>query len=161
MSRFPNGGRPGGYQGGQGRPRDTSIACLFDPSKDDSELFDKLAEDQAEEIPPGLKSNQLRRYFTELKGLLNQLRSLTAADPTDENKEKLFLQKINPRFRMLRSKIAYGSRQNGSAQLQPQFAEVLEQGIKKVQDAKQFERFVLHIEAVVGFLYGKDKVSKQ
>lgn len=166
MTKFPasRGGPP--HRGnqphnnpGQRGPVST-IPVLFDPAKTDTELFDSLAYEQADKIPEQVNSSQLRRYFSELKGLFNQFRSLVAGEPAQAKRQEVYAAKIEPRFKMLRSKLAYGRRPGARGSLQKDFAHVLEQGIAKVSDAKEFERFVLHIEAVVGFMYGNGKVSK-
>jgi CRISPR type III-A-associated protein Csm2 len=174
MTRYPQHGRGGGgggvpNRGGRGPDRGggtqqhdhtAAIAVLFDPNKSDTELFDTLAEQQAKVVPEGVNSSQLRRYFGELKGLYNQFRSLTAGEMDPAARQQVYRDKIESRFKMLRSKLAYGRRPGARGALQPQFSQMLESGIAKVSDAKTFERFVLHIEAVVGFMYGNEKVKK-
>jgi len=145
-SRSPSGSAP-------------NVEVLFDPAKKQTELFDKLAKEQADKIVGPVNSSQLRRYFGELKGLFNQFRSLVAGEPK-EKRQEIYAAKIEPRFKMLRSKLAYGRRPAARGSLPKDFAHVLEQGIARVTEADEFELFVLHIEAVVGFMYGNGKVSK-
>ncbi len=140
------------------RSATSSIEVLFDPARSDTELFDALAEEQAKKLPSPVNSSQLRRYFGELKGLYNQFRSLVAGDPDQRN--SIYQERIEARFKMLRSKLAYGRRPGARGSLDKDFARVLEEGIGKVKDSDQFTKFVLHIEAVVGFMYGNEKVSK-
>ncbi|TWT40214.1 type III-A CRISPR-associated protein Csm2 [Botrimarina hoheduenensis] len=150
----------GGHRGGAPTSPPPKVTALFDPSKPDRELYDSLAEQQADSISGEVNSSQLRRYFGELKGLYNQYRAITAGadDPT---RQQRYADRIEPRFKMLRSKIAYGRRQSGrQAEALKMFCGFLDDGIQKVNDATQFERFVLHVEAVVGFMYGNGKVSK-
>jgi len=155
MNRNYSKGRQ--YSGG---PQQSNVQVMFDPAKTDTELYDKLAEDQEAALSSKVNSSQLRRYFGELKGLYNQFRVLKGGQLDSEELQRVYGEKIEPRFKMLRSKLAYGRRPGARGALQQDFAHVLEEGIGKVQDAQQFERFVLHIEAVVGFMYGNGKVSK-
>jgi CRISPR type III-A-associated protein Csm2 len=148
-------GRSSFQRGRQPRP---DIQVLFDPSKGDTELFDKLAEDQAEQLQ--INSSQLRRFFGEIKDLYRQFNALTAGEGAEAKKAEVYRQKIEPRFKMIRSKVAYATRAGGQAKLPSEFAQFLQEGISKVADQQQFVRFVMHLEAVVGFMYGKDKVRK-
>lgn len=63
---------------------------------------------------------------------------------------------------MIRSKVAYGSRQGSQGKLTKEFADMLKHGIAKVRpgNKEDFIKFVMHLEAVVGFMYGKGKISK-
>ncbi len=143
---------PGGHRS---RPE---IEVLFDPSKPDVELFDTLAERQAEMLE--VNSAQLRRFFGEIKDLYRQFNALTAGTNNDAEKQAVYRQRIEPRFKMVRSKVAYATRAGGQARLPREFAQFVQQGIERVADHKQFVRFVMHFEAVVGFMYGKGKVKQ-
>jgi CRISPR type III-A-associated protein Csm2 len=131
---------------------------LFDPSKPDKELFDGLAEQQADMLE--INSSQLRRFFGEIKDLYRQFNAQVAGEAEESKKEQVYKQRIEPRFKMVRSKVAYASRPGGQAKVSAEFARFLQDGIKKVADHKQFVRFVMHLEAVVGFMYGKGKVRQ-
>jgi CRISPR type III-A-associated protein Csm2 len=149
------------YRGGS-NPRQehrTNVQVLFDPGKPDAELFDALAEKQAEQLQ--INSNQLRRFFGELKELYRQFNALVANEAGDEKKqEAVYRLKIEPRFKMIRSKVAYATRAGGQSKLPAEFAQFFQEGIQKVTDHRQFVRFVMHVEAVVGFMYGKGKVRQ-
>jgi CRISPR type III-A-associated protein Csm2 len=134
----------------------TNVPVLFDPKKPDAELFDALAEKQAEQLV--INSNQLRRFFGELKELYRQFNALVTGEAGDEKKQELYRLKIEPRFKMIRSKVAYATRAGGQSKLPAEFAQFLQEGIQKVTDHCQFVRYVMHVEAVVGFMYGKGKV---
>ena len=142
----------------QRRPQRPNIQVLFDPSKEDTELFDRLAEQQADQLE--INSSQLRRFFGEIKDLYRQFNALTAGEAAEAKKEEVYRQKIEPRFKMIRSKVAYATRAGGQTKLPDEFAHFLKEGIQKVADYRHFIRFVMHLEAVVGFMYGKDKVRK-
>lgn len=138
------------------RPQRGDIQVLFDPSKEDTELLDKLAEDQADQL--SINSSQLRRFFGEIKDLYRQFNALAVGEAGDARKQEIYSQRIEPRFKMIRSKVWYATRAGGQAKLPSEFAQFLREGIQKVGDHRQFVRFVMHLEAVVGFMYGKDKV---
>jgi CRISPR type III-A-associated protein Csm2 len=143
--------RPGG-----GRPRE--IEVLFDPGKPEKDLYDALAEQQAELLE--INSSQLRRFFGEIKDLFRQFNALIAGISDAEQKENVYRTKIEPRFKLVRSKVAYASRPGGQSTIPREFAQFLEQAISKVNNSVDFARFVTHLEAVVGFMYGKGKVKK-
>ncbi len=156
---------PSGGVGAQNRgPRPANPAnSLFDVSKPDAELYDRIAEAQAD-IFAGLDqkripASQLRRFFGEVKELFRRFNSQTAANP-DKTEEDVYRQFIEPQFRMIRSKVAYTMGRTSSSSVPREFADFLSEGIRKVDSAKKFRRFVLHFEAVVGFMYGKDALSK-
>jgi len=163
MSRFPNQGRGGGHSSSgprsSGPPSGgTAIAIQFDPSKDEKDLYGDLAEEQAKELR--INSSQLRKFFGEAKDLYRQFNALIASVSTDEEKQRIYAEKIEARFLMLRSKIAYARRPNAQARLDDGFANFMDQCIRKVKNQRDFVRFILHFEAVVGFMYGMEKVSK-
>ena len=151
-------GSPGAHPS---RPPRAAIEVLFDPSKEDTELFDTLAEQQANQFPDRfINSAQLRRFFGEIKDLYRQFNALAAGEATEAKKQEAYRREVEPRFKMIRSKVAYATRPGGQAKLPSEFARFLQEGIHKVTDHRQFRRFVMHVEAVVGFMYGKDKVRQ-
>ena len=155
MSRY-GGGHGGG--GAPPRPAVTSGPPLFDPAKSEVQLLDDLAEKQADSLEE-INSSQLRRFFGEVKEHSRRLEAL-AAGGSDEDAQKIYARDIEPLFKMMRSKVAYASRMRGSASVPASFQAFLDHGIRKVGNVSQFRLFVRHFEAVVGFLYGKGKVSR-
>ena len=164
----PRGGGPpqGGYRpGGPPAPRAANPAnSVFDVAKSDAELFDDLAEKQANLFAElsdrdKIASSQLRRFFSEIKDLYRRFNSLTKANAAGDD-ESIYKAHIEPQFRMMRSKVAYSVGRNNNVKVPTVFADFLSLGISKVRSAKDFRRFVLHFEAVVGFMYGKDALSK-
>ncbi|HHK41257.1 MAG TPA: type III-A CRISPR-associated protein Csm2 [Planctomycetaceae bacterium] len=130
---------------------------VFDPQKSHTELLDTLAEQQAKDLSE-INSNQLRRFFGEVKELYRRFESRIAGQPEDS--EKIYRQEIEPLFKMIRSKVSYASRAGGQAKVPWDFEKFLSDGIAKVRGPDDFRLFVRHFEAVVGFLYGLDKVQK-
>jgi len=135
-----------------------SIRVLFDPTKSEAELYDSLAEEQSKNIGK-INSSQLRRFFGEIKELYRRFNSLTAGE-NDEITEKVYHEQIEPLFKMVRSKVSYATRAGGQSKLPEDFAQLLSEGISKVKTHQHFKRFVLHLEAVVGFMYGFGKVGR-
>jgi CRISPR-associated protein Csm2 len=151
-----------GYQHPQSRrdqdwSRQTSPP-LFDPQRSDEELLDALAEQQADQLDE-INANQLRRFFGDVKEQYRQYLALVAGEKSEVEKEQLYRDRIAARFKMLRSKVAYAG-PKGRRTIKESFVIFLDNGIKKVTDHTTFERFVLHFEAVVGFMYGNGKVKK-
>jgi CRISPR type III-A-associated protein Csm2 len=134
------------------------IQCLFDPAKPEQELYDTLAEQQA--VALSVNSSQLRRFFGEIKDLYRRYNALTAQSADDGARADVYRRDIEPLFKMIRSKVSYATRAGGQSKLDVAFADFLSQGIAKVQSHDQFRKYVMHLEAVVGFMYGKGKVSR-
>jgi len=154
------GGGAGVRQGGRGQDRGSrsDIQVYFDPSKSDAELFDELAEMQCEALSK-LNSNQLRRFFGEIKDLYRRYDSMTASRSAPEDREKIYRDQIEPLFKMVRSKVRYATRAGGQSKMNEDFAKMLTEGIAKVKTPDHFRKFVMHLEAVVGFMYGTGKVG--
>jgi CRISPR type III-A-associated protein Csm2 len=144
---------------GQYRPAGTSPnPPLFDPSKPDRVLFDMLAEQQADRLPR-IGPTQLRRFFGEIKDLYRRFQAGTAGMHEPKSRGDYYRNSIEPQFKMMRSKVSYASRAKAQGRVPEEFAKMLTDGIGKVEDDEQFCRFVMHLEAVVGFLYGQGKVD--
>jgi len=136
---------------------------FFKPDLPEVDLLDSLAEKQADAMPGeagrgGINSNQLRKYFGEIKDLYLQYQAKSA----QQNPGEVYMKSIEPRFKMIRSKVSYGSRQGSQGKLSKEFARMISEGIARVRPKNHhdFELFVMHLEAVVGFMYGKGKISK-
>ncbi|HIQ22101.1 MAG TPA: type III-A CRISPR-associated protein Csm2 [Planctomycetes bacterium] len=133
------------------------VEVLFDPAKPDTELFDTLAEKQAEQLE--VNSSQLRRFFGEIKDLYRRFNALASGE-AEQRRQEIYSTQIEPRFKMVRSKVAYATRAGGQTKLPERFAEFLKTGIQRVGNQEEFVRFIMHVEAVVGFMYGKGKVKQ-
>lgn len=152
--RAPSGGRPHQGQGGQTQ----GGTALFDPEASTTELVDRLAEQQAERL--AINSAQLRRFFGEIKDLYRRYNALAASAADAPEQERIYHEQIEPMFKMIRSKVSYATRVGGQRKLPDEFAGFLSDAIAKVETADHFQRFVLHLEAVVGFMYGEGKVKQ-
>jgi CRISPR type III-A-associated protein Csm2 len=146
------------HQGG--RTQQPPIEVLFDPTKNKAQLLDELAELQAEKMPdrPKITKSQLRRVFGELKDIYNRFTSVTAS-VDDGKSEAIYQERFEAPFKMIRSKVAYATRSGGQSKMPMEYGKLFQDGIQKVTNAKEFKLYVLHTEAVVGFLYGKNKVG--
>lgn len=92
-----------------------------------------------------LTPSQVRRFFGEVKNIYNCLQ------------EGRSWSDLELRFRMIKSRASYAS---GTRRIPKEFATFLAYHIDQVKDAKDFEAFVQHFEAVLGFMYGKGLVTK-
>lgn len=134
----------------------TPLFALDRPLK---QLVDELAEAQADALSR-IGSAQLRRFFGEIKELYRHFQTLVRGTHDLEERQTIYAEQIEPRFKMIRSKVAYAKRPYGQSTIPKDFAAFLDHGIKVSESAEDFEKFVRHLEAVVGFLYGLGKVTK-
>lgn len=124
---------------------DPPVQLYLDKEKQkvNPEVLDKVAEQKADKME-SMSSSQLRRFFGEIKGLYNRL----------ENGESF--DRILPLVKILKSKAYYACNRK---KIRKSFAGFLIGGIDQVNDEKDFRAIVMHFEAIVGFMYGKDKVK--
>ncbi|CAN2041135.1 CRISPR-associated protein Csm2 [Candidatus Magnetomoraceae bacterium gMMP-15] len=92
-----------------------------------------------------LTSAQLRRFFGEFK----QLEKKAAAMGFD---------KVKPLIKMVKSKATYAANPS-NRKIPESFKKFLIDNINEIKTKKDFEAFMLHFEAVVGFFYGIPGVS--
>ncbi|MBF0242171.1 MAG: type III-A CRISPR-associated protein Csm2 [Desulfamplus sp.] len=88
-----------------------------------------------------LSSAQLRRFFNEFR----QLEKRVHVDG---------FQKVKPLIKMVKSKASYASNPKRNGKIVPAFKDFLINNLDKIDTEKDFEAFMLHFEAVVGFFYG-------
>lgn len=91
-----------------------------------------------------IKSSQLRKFYADVKNLE---RIWNYQGHSDE----AFLG-ILPQVKILRAKAAYAK---GREVVPPAFVEWVDKHVGAVSTTKDFEAFLLHFEAVVGFCYGE------
>lgn len=99
---------------------------------------------------PQISSAQLRRFYGEFKGLEMKLRFKSGQ--TSGFDETAF-GSILPLIKMVKSKVAYAENPK-SAKIPASFGSWLKGHVDRIQTAADFEAFLLHFEAVVGFCYG-------
>jgi CRISPR-associated protein Csm2 len=87
-----------------------------------------------------LSSAQMRRFFSEFRQL--------------EKKVKVMgFDKVKPLIKMVKSKASYAANP-ANPKIPKSFKSFLITNIDEIQTEKDFEAFMLHFEAVVGFFYG-------
>ena len=93
-----------------------------------------------------LSSAQLRRFFSEFRQL--------------EKKVKVMdFNKVKPLIKMVKSKASYAANPS-NPKIPVSFKNFLIKNIDKINEEKDFEAFMLHFEAVVGFFYGIEGVGR-
>ena len=112
-----------------------------------TEAAEQVAND-CRELPP----TQLRRFFSEVKGLARQLDLLTSQDKGDARRLEKgdAWARIHPQFAMLKSKVVYAAGRLGK-KMPNAFVQFIVDHVAWVQSAEDFEVFLSHFEAVVGF----------
>ncbi len=124
-----------------------------------SELLDQKAYDQAKKFikylsgtnvskgpKDSLSSAQLRRFFNEFR----QLEKKVTTDGFD---------RVKPLIKMTKSKAAYASNPN-NPKIPETFKNFLVEHVDSILTERDFEAFMLHFEAVVGFYYGIENTPK-
>ncbi|MGE4345289.1 MAG: type III-A CRISPR-associated protein Csm2 [Geoalkalibacter sp.] len=122
---------------------------------DKGNIRDKLLNEEAQQAAAAfvkvqrpenpIKSAQLRRFFGEYKGLQRKL------DQMQGNRQENFLS-IKPLVKMGKAKVAYAKARKvvpGS------FVSWLQNHVDTIETVEDFDAFLLHFEACVGFCYGE------
>lgn len=118
------------------------------------ELLNEEAQQAANQFVPthggrpnqrdSIKNSQLRRFFNEFKNLERQLHN------TQGDVEEAF-KGIKPLVKMANAKVEYAK---ARSVVPPAFVDWLKKNVLAIETARDFEAFLLHFEAVVGFCYG-------
>jgi CRISPR-associated protein Csm2 len=88
-----------------------------------------------------LTSAQLRRFYGDFK----QLQKKVGAQGFN---------RVKPLIKMVKSKAAYSANPN-NRKIPDTFRDFLLKNVDAINDERDFEAFMLHFEAVVGFFYGQ------
>lgn len=121
-----------------------------------TEMLEAFAEKEAKKLSNATIKNrdttttQLRKFFNEVKALEKRLKD---NGDTDE-----YFSKIMPLVKMLKAKIHYSF---GRDKVPKEFEEFILTKVDNVRDKNDFKAFVLHFEAVVGYFYGLESLSKR
>lgn len=100
-----------------------------------------------------LTSSQLRRFYGEFKRIYARFKALK-----EEGQKEAFT-KVLPLIKLQRSRAAYASNgSEGKTKIPKAFCEFLTDNIRSVTDPDEFDAFMLHFEAVVGFFYSIEGV---
>lgn len=121
-----------------------------------SDLLDKEAKEKAESFvkrnpkdpkSKPLSSAQLRRFFGELRLLEKKVKAMG-------------FEKVKPLIKMVKSKASYAANPS-NPKIPSSFKAFLIENIDNISEERDFEAFMLHFEAVVGFFYGIPGVSNR
>jgi CRISPR-associated protein Csm2 len=93
-----------------------------------------------------LHSAQLRRFFGEFRQLEKKVKSMD-------------FEKVKPLIKMVKSKASYAANPD-NPKIPESFKKFLINNIDEINTRKDFEAFMLHFEAVVGFFYGIEGAGK-
>lgn len=135
----------------QQKPNKLSL-FLDDGTTINSKLCDSLANEQIQVFlndkdkwgkPNKISSSQIRRFFGEMKGYYNRLRS-------GESYSRMY-----PMIKLIKSKACYACNRKKISSKFRDFIVVLVDSI--TENEKTFEAVMLHFEAVVGFMYGEER----
>jgi len=133
--------------------RTRNVEVYFDPAKSVTELVDNLAQRQARSIRR-ISAPELAKFYGEIKELERIL--LGSAG----NAGDVWHRQVEPRVRLLRSKVYYANRRVGQGHSVPrEFREFIDRSVQSIRNEEDFLKFVKHFEAVVGFLYGMGSVQ--
>jgi len=94
-----------------------------------------------------LSSAQLRRFFGEFRQL-------------EKKVNMLGFEKVKPLIKMVKSKASYAANPS-NPKIPPSFQSFLKENVNEINNERDFEAFMLHFEAVVGFFYGIPGVSNK
>lgn len=113
------------------------------------ELVTTIAEDAAKSFFPGkekdnIKASQLRKFYGDVKTMELRLRF------SAEDKDLAFAY-ILPQIKLLKAKANYAHKREVVPKT---FKDWLCENVEQINKRQDFEAFLLHFEAVVGFSYG-------
>ncbi|MDY6822378.1 MAG: type III-A CRISPR-associated protein Csm2 [Thermodesulfobacteriota bacterium] len=128
------------------------------------ELLDQEARERAESFysfneknkkKEWLSTAQLRKFFGEFRQLQKKINNNVAIE-ADETKGFL---KVKPLIKMIKSKAVYAANPKKSGSIPPAFKTFIIENIDIIDEKNDFDAFMLHFEAVVGFFYGIEGVK--
>ncbi len=113
---------------------------------------EKVAEDLAKEfVKEKITSAQLRKFYNEFKELERKYQTKMLAKTSDTISKDDILNSILPQIKIMKAKVSYAK----SRKVVPQvFENWLKKSVDGINSAKEFEAFLLHFEAIVGYAYG-------
>ncbi|SHK23307.1 CRISPR type III-A/MTUBE-associated protein Csm2 [Desulfatibacillum alkenivorans DSM 16219] len=94
-----------------------------------------------------LTPTQLRRFYKDFKQLEKKVKSKTNFEA------------VKPLIKMVKSKANYAARED-NPKIPRNFKSFLVENIDRIDMSEDFEAFMLHFEAVVGFYYGLPGIKK-
>ena len=100
--------------------------------------YDRRKQQEVVDERNSVTSTQLRKFYNEFKGL-------------EKRVNVKGFESVLPLIKMVRSRAFYAS--NGN-KIPRSFKDFLVKNVEAINEEKDFEAFLLHFEAVVGFCYG-------
>ncbi|MDD6087824.1 MAG: type III-A CRISPR-associated protein Csm2 [Desulfovibrionaceae bacterium] len=91
-----------------------------------------------------IKASQLRKFYADVKGL-------ELSWKYQQRTEEAFVT-ILPQLKILKAKSRYAQ---ARGVVPPAFSSWIEEHVNAIRNTQDFEAFLLHFEAVVGFCYGE------
>ncbi len=122
---------------------------LSDDAEKAAQSFISMNDRGRVDVRNSVSSAQLRRFYGDFKGLEKKLEFKTR---TEKDKDIAF-QSILPLVKMVKSKVAYASNPS-NPKIPRDFKSWMTQHVDCIETVHDFEAFMLHFEAVVGFCYG-------
>ncbi len=138
------------YRDGKGN---MPVDLLHDGAMKRAEAFVVLYNGKVDERS-SISSAQLRRFYGEFKSLEKRFHFKRQNDSS----ENPFLS-ILPLIKMVKSKAAYAANPK-NRKIPESFQKWMEECIDAINTQDDFEAFLLHFEAVVGFCYGRGLSNK-
>lgn len=109
------------------------------------EFLGSKAREEAEKIArkggKKITKTKIRKFYNEVKNYLNRLK--------EEDFARIF-----PLIKMIKAKVSYELGRETGRDIPEEFFNFINKNIDKIKDKKDFEAFVLHFEAVLGYYYG-------
>lgn len=102
--------------------------------------------------PHYVSSTQLRRYYNDVKQLQREIEK--ALGDKRNSKDRQALKEYLPSVRMLKAKVAYGTRPGTAERVSRGFKNTMDDCIGLIENPRDFQTFVLFFESVVGYYYG-------
>ncbi len=119
-----------------------------------TELVDEEALKYAKKFVPEdkrdknrIKASQLRKFYADVKSCESAWKNSSP----DDQRESTF-PAVLPRIKILKAKVEYAK---GRKVVPDDFAAWLSTCVDGIKNGKDFEAFLLHFEAVVGYCYGQ------
>ena len=131
------------------------MSLYFEGTNVRKELLDEEARAAAEKFIPiergkptrdAIKNAQLRRFFGELKGYQRKLEQMQGG--IDEN-----FKSVLPMIKMMNAKVTYAKARKV---VPASFEGWMKKHVAAIESAQDFQAFLLHFEAIIGFCYGLD-----
>ena len=126
-----------------------------------SDLLEKQASEQAEKFIKFYENRRTGRKSVDNKGSLSSAQLRKFFNEFRQLEKKVGIEgfdKVKPLIKMVKSKAAYASNPS-NPKIPRSFKNFLNTNLDRIEREKDFQAFMLHFEAVVGFFYGIEGVK--